>query len=82
MTLRHSKAYLPAVIALGAILVTATAHAPSASGVSNLNIASSSPGGSGPAISVTSTGTITPVIPISTPHAQPELRLISVIETF
>ncbi|MBT8131104.1 MAG: L,D-transpeptidase family protein [Gammaproteobacteria bacterium] len=73
--------YLPLIAALGAVLAFVTAHAPSASGVTALQIASSSPGGGSAAVSVSSSGTIAPVISLATPHAEPELRLINVIET-
>lgn len=70
---------LALMLAIGAVLVTATAHAPSASGVQDLKIASS---GSSPAVSATSAGTVAPAISTAIPHAETELQLISVIETF
>ncbi len=79
MSLVHRNLLLPVLVAVGAALVAATAHAPSASGVQELKIASSA---SSPAVAVTSAGSVTPVISTTVPHAESELRLINVIETF
>lgn len=70
---------MPILVAAGAALIAATAHAPSASGVNELKVASS---GSSAAVSAASTGSVAPVISKTPPHAEPELRLINVIETF
>ncbi|MDH3588387.1 MAG: L,D-transpeptidase family protein [Gammaproteobacteria bacterium] len=77
----NKRVFLPAFAAIAAVLIAAAAHAPSAGGVAELTIASSG-GGSNPALSVATTGTIGPVIGTAVPHPEPELRLINVIETF
>ncbi|MBT8132656.1 MAG: L,D-transpeptidase family protein [Gammaproteobacteria bacterium] len=76
------KVYFPAVAAIGVLLAAAMVHAPSAGNISTIKIASSSPGGGSPAVAVTSTGTVGAAVPLTTPHAEPELRLINVINTF
>lgn len=76
---RTNKAFIPVLATLGAALIAATAHAPSASGVHDLKVASS---GSSAAVSAASTGSVAQVISTAAPHAEPEMRLINVIETF
>ncbi len=74
--IRSHRAFLPAVLALSAILVAATAHAPTADADDEpIKVASTG-------AAIATAATLTPAISAEVPHPETEIRLINVIETF
>lgn len=64
----------------GVLTLVTTAHAPPSPG--QVNVASSPAGSSGGVGAITGATTLTPLVSPAPPHAEPELRLIRILEDF